>query len=146
MTEPVLAEAGGTIDGVNDVFTTPVAYWPGSVWAYLNGVLVEQDGDEGPVEMGGVQVKMREPPRAGDTLHFYFHTGPPIGSGFTEPPSAYEAIDLVPIGAFSANLVPAGTSEGEDPGYVPGGYAIELVPEGVSADDLVPIPLSAEEV
>jgi hypothetical protein len=146
MSDPVLAEAIGTIDGVNDTFTTPVAYYPGTLWAYVNGVLVEQDGDEGPVELGGVSVRMREPPRTGDTLHFYFQTSAPTGAGFSEPPTAYDAIDLVPIAAAAIDLLPDGSSEGEDLGYVPGGYAFDLVPEGVSADDLVPIPLSAEEV
>lgn len=148
MSDPVLAEAIGPIDGVNVDFTTPSAYFPGTLWVYVNGVLVERDGDEGAVELGGNAFRLREALFPGDTLHAYYQEKGPTPAPFPTPPKAYQAINLVPIAAAALDLVPLGDAEDETATTAsPGGLeAINLKPEGVRALDLVPTPLSAEEV
>lgn len=149
MSDPVLAEATGIIDGVNVDYTTPSPYFPGSLWVYINGVLVQQDGDEGPIELGGNAFQLREALRTGDTLHVYYQESGSTGAPFPAPPKAYQAIDLVPIAASATNLVPLGddaddlTLETDTPSPI---QAFDLKPEGVRALDLIPTPLSAEEV
>lgn len=148
MSDPVLAEAIGPIDGVNVDYTTPSAYFPGTLWVYVNGVLVEQDGDEGAIELGGNAFRLREALHPGDTLHAYYQEKGPTPAPFPTPPKAYQAINLVPIAAAALDLVPLGESEDESVSTAtPGALeAIDLRPEGVRALDLVPTPLSAEEV
>lgn len=148
MSDPVLAEASGTIDGVNVDFTTPSAYHPGTLWVYLNGLLVQRDGDEGPVELGGNAFRLREAPFPGDTVHAYYQEKGPTPAPFPEPPRAYQALDLVPIAAGALDLAPiAGDAIPEAGTSTPAALgAIDLKPEGVAALDLVPVPLSAEEV
>lgn len=147
MTEPVLAEAIGLIDGSNVDFTTPVAYQSGTLFAYLNGILVQQSGTEGPIELGGVDVRMREAPRTDDTLHFYFDTGPPTPGVFQSPPILLSALNLVPVISGSMNLRPTQISaEGEELENVPENLsALDLVPKPTGAIDLRPKMISAEE-
>ena len=147
MTEPVLAEAIGIIDGANVDFSTPVAYQPGTLFAYLNGILVQQSGTEGPIELGGVDVRMREAPRTDDTLHFYFDTGPPTPGAFLPPPILLSALSLVPVISGSMNLRPTPISaEGEEPENVPENMSAQnLSPEPTGATDLRPKMISAEE-
>lgn len=149
MSDPVLAEAIGVIDGVNVDYTTPSVYYPGSLWIYVNGLLVEQDGVEGVDELGGNAFRLREPLRTGDTLHVYYQESGSTGVAFPTPPLAYQALDLVPIPAAAIDLAPVGDSA-EDLSLQtdsPAAYqAIDLRPTAVRAIDLIPTPLSAEEV
>jgi hypothetical protein len=147
--DPNLEEAVGTIDGVNDVFETLEAYHPGSVHVYINGLLTQRDSPEdGLTEMGGKQVRLHYVPRPGDTVHFYYFTGPPSPSPYPYPPEHVAAILLEPEHAGNIELVPC--AEGaEEQGVTDSPQSagtVHLVPEGVAAEDLVPVPLSAEEV
>ena len=149
MSEPILAEAIGTIDGVNTDFTTPSPYYPGTLFAYLNGLLVQQAGDEGPIELGANAVRMRDAPRPGDTLHFYYDTQPPTGGAILGPPTMLEAINLVPVIAGSLNLRPdiIGADDESATSYQPDmSSATPLVPEIDDSIDLRPEIISAEEV
>jgi hypothetical protein len=150
MSDSQLEEATGTIDGVNVDFTTAVAYYPGTLFAYLNGLLVEQDGDDGPIEMGGVNVRMRTAPSVNDTLHFWYRTEAPTPGAFLAPPRAYHALNLVPEPRSASNLRPdphsveVPTAGGDE---VPRSVsAIDLRPEPFSTDNLRPKPISAEEI
>jgi hypothetical protein len=140
----------GTIDGNNVDFQTSVAYFPGTLFAYLNGQLLGQDDDDGPIELGGVNVRMRRAPISDDTLHFWYRTEAPTPGAFVKPPSAYQAIDLVPEPRSANDLKPDPQSvevEGDASEYTPRAYsASELVPEPFSSDDLRPKPISAEEI
>lgn len=149
MSDPVLAEAIGAIDGVNVDYTTPTVYSPGTLWVYINGLLVEQDGVEGVDELGGNAFRLREALRTGDTLHVYYQESASTGAPFPAPPKAYQAIDLLPIPASALDLTPLGNSAEDQTLQTdsPTAYqAIDLHPEGVRAIDLIPTPLSAEEV
>jgi hypothetical protein len=147
MSDPVLAEAIGPIDGANVDFTTVSAYQPGTLWLYINGVLVERDGTEGVIELGGNAFRLKEPVFPGDTLHTYYQETGPTPAPFPAPPKAYQAIDLVPRGTAAIDLVPIGDSEDTSATTATpiGGGALDLRPEGCALD-LVPTPLSAEEV
>lgn len=148
MSDPVLVEAIGTIDGVNVDFSTPVAYQPGTLFAYLNGLLVQQSGDEGPIELGGTSVRMRDAPRPEDTLHFYFDTSPPSPGAFVTPPQMMSALSLKPEIRATMNLRPRNVSaEEEDLGGVEPEMmsAQDLAPENVGASNLRPKMISAEE-
>jgi len=149
MTDPVQAKAGGDIDGVNVDFTTPSAYIPGSLWAYLNGQLIDRDADDGPTETGGNTFRLRKAPIAGDVVHVWYWTTPSSASSYPVPPRGLWALDLVPENGAALDLVPDGlgsenlSADGETPiGHV----ALDLVPSGGAALDLVPRPISAEEV
>lgn len=147
MSEPVLAEAIGVIDGINVDFQTPSPYYPGTLFSYLNGLLQRQSDEDGPQEMGANAVRMRRAPRPTDTLHFYYDTQPPIGGGFYEPPTLMRAIQLVPITLSVVDLRPR-LSGAEDPAApeLPLMTAgINLAPTTHSALDLKPRMLSAEE-
>lgn len=148
MSDPVLAEAAGVIDGANRAFTSPSAYVAGTLWVYLNGLLVEQDGVEGPVELGGNRFELREAPRTGDTVHVYYQEHGPTPSPFPTPPRAYATLNLIPIPATAFDLVPL-PDDAEPPAETASPdplRAFDMKPEGVAAIDLVPVPLSAEEV
>lgn len=147
MSEPVLAEAIGTIDGVNVDFTTPSAYFAGTVFAYKNGLLIRAIDDDGPIELGTNQVRMKEAPRTGDTLHFYYDTQPPVGGGFYGPPDIYQALELMPEN-YTILLAPdVFDAINESPTEnVPENYSnVELKPETITVE-LVPDIISAEEV
>jgi len=150
MSDPLLKDAIGTIDGVNDTFDTPVAYQSGTLWAFLNGQLIEAGDDDGPVEQGGTQVKMGKPPKTGDKLAFWFHTGPPTPGAFFTPPTALSALVLTPKGRVAKVLSPTPLSvetptEATDLKPDPLA-AIHLRPTPRSAKDLRPKPVSAEEI
>lgn len=151
MSDPVVCSAVGIIDGANQDFETTVAYYPGTVFAFLNGLLVQQTGDEGPVEQGGRAVRMRRPPHAEDTLHFWFQTGPPTPGAFLSPPSVLSAIDLVPEPRWAADLVPDAVqaidlTPAADLGTPHPYVALDLSPKAAGSLDLVPKPVSSEEV
>ena len=134
MSDPILAEAIGPIDGSNVDFNTPVAYIPGSLFAYLNGILVQQSGTEGPIELLGTSVRMREAPRVGDTLHFYFDTSLQIPGAFVVPPAMMSGLNLAPEIRASINLHPQQisatdeTSTGVEPDMM---SATELTPDNI---------------
>lgn len=151
MSDPVTAEAIGVIDGANVDFNTPVAYYPGTLFVFLNGQLLPQDDElQGPIELGGTSFRLPVPPVTDDRLHVWFHTGPPTPGAFFKPPRILMAIDLSPKGTMALNLVPhpdgveADIDSGES---VPRAYqAVDLSPKATEAKNLVPRPLSAEEV
>jgi hypothetical protein len=149
MSEPVLAEAIGTIDGVNRDFNAPSAYWPGTLFAYLNGVLIRSVDVNGPIEKGGTDVEMKEAPLTGDTLHFYYQSQPPVDGGFIQPPTMLSALQLVPVMRGSVDLRPRMVSseeevtEDEPPEML---SAKNLKPEMRGSVDLRPRMISAEEV
>lgn|SRR4030042_5584135 len=107
MSDSILAEAVGIIDGVNVDFDTTAPYVVGSVYAFLNGVLVQQSGDEGPIEMGGTAVRMRVAPKLRDTLHFVFQTGLPTPSpgAFLPPPRPISSTILAPTKPVSSKIL-----------------------------------------
>jgi hypothetical protein len=149
MSEPVLAEAIGTIDGVNKDFNTPSAYWVGTLFAYLNGVLIRKADENGPVEIGGTDVLIKIAPKTDDTLHFYYQTGPPVGGAILGPPDMLQAIELLPEIYAAIDLHPDiidsqnQTPVDNTPQMI--GNA-NLVPEIDSALDLRPEIIRAEEV
>ena len=149
MSDPVLSEAIGTVDGVNVDFQTTVAYFPGTLWFFLNGQLIPRvDDDGGLVELGGVDVRLKEAPRAGDRVHFWFQTGPSTPGAFNQPPRAVAAYDLRPEPTVALDLRPDGRDATEEDGaaeYVPrGSAALELTPDPLAGLDLVPTPKSSE--
>lgn len=91
-----LEKAIGVIDGVNQLFQTPQAYYVGTVRTYLNGVLREPGAPDSGIEQGGADVLFSTAPLDGDTLHFWFRTEAPTGGGFEPPPAILQAIDLRP--------------------------------------------------
>jgi len=152
MSEPILAEAIGTIDGVNVDFNTPSAYWPGTLFAYINGTLVREIDDDGPIEMGGTDVRMKLAPEVGDTLHFYYQEEAPTFHGFDGPvpipPTMLSADELVPEMTGAMSYIPRMISS-EDisaestPEMI---EAKELKPKMCSSRNLRPRMISAEEV
>jgi hypothetical protein len=97
MAEPVLAVAVGIINGVNVDFTTPSPYYPGTVFAYINGYLQVQSGVYGWYELGTNMIRMKVAPQVGDYLHFYYQTQPPIGGSIVSPPDFIDSIELKPV-------------------------------------------------
>lgn len=151
MSDPVTAKAVGTIDGANVDFNTPVAYYPGTLFVFLNGMLIPRDDARSrPIELGGTAFKLPTPPVPGDFVYVWFQTGPPTPGAFFKPPRILQAIDLAPRATMALELVPhADGIEGGDEieENVPRVYqAIDLVPQATEAKNLVPKPLSAEEV
>lgn len=147
MSEPVLTEAIGVIDGSNVDFTTPSPYYPGTLFSYLNGLLQRQSDEDGPIEMGDNRVRMRIAPRSTDTLHFYYDTEPPIGGGYYIPPTFMRCIELKPICISVLDLHPLmNGAENPIPENEPIMTAsINLSPALESAIDLKPRMISAEE-
>ena len=145
MSEPILAEAIGTIDGVNDEFQTPSPYFAGTLFAYLNGQLLAQDDDDGPIELGTNQVRMRIAPRDGDVLHFYYDTKPPVGGGFYAPPRLMAALHLVPVTSIlKLEPVVVDTEEVVDIEH-PDTYSARGLAPITKTLNLVPRIISAEE-
>lgn len=64
--------ANGSVDGVNTLFWTSASYVPGSVRAFVNGQLKRQDLDDGWIELGGKKVQLKEAPRTGEVVQFYY--------------------------------------------------------------------------
>lgn len=153
MSEPVLAEAIGVIDGINTDFETPSPYITGTLYAYLNGVLIRSSDYNGPIELGGNSVRMKVPPVLGptpnpDTLHFYYDTEPPIGGGFYGPPRMMSALNLVPSNLSANNLSPNMiSSENDNVENLPIIYnVVNLKPKMSGVIDLKPKMISAEEM
>lgn len=147
MSDPVLAQVTvvpGTLE-----YLTPSVYFPGTLFIYINGVLVEQDGVEGVDELGGSAFRLREGLRDGDTLHVYYQEQGSTQAPFQAPPEGLWALDLIPVGHAALDLAPEGV-ESEDLDASPLipqiDVAFDLVPISGAILDLVPRPISAEEV
>lgn len=91
MPQPRFEILAGMIDGVNQVFTTSVAFTPSSTAVFLNGQLKRphvsgvQDGWTETDPAAGV-VTLDEAPRVGDVVQaFYLDTSPPPVVVVTEP-------------------------------------------------------------
>ena len=69
---PIFEVALGTPNGVTTVFGTTAPYKPGSVQVFMNGALRRQDFQDGWIEIGSQQVKLKEAPRVGDTVQIYY--------------------------------------------------------------------------
>lgn len=98
MTRPILEDAIGVIDGVNDIFETSEDYAPGQVWWYLNGQLQQQSD---LVELGDKQIQLLtvpeiQPTGDPDTVHFYYAREGGYGGAMYGPPRLLEMIDLTP--------------------------------------------------
>jgi hypothetical protein len=151
MADPVRALAVGTIDGVNTDFETPSVYYPGTLYHYMNGQLLDPSHDDGLVETGGNTFRLKVAPRTGDVVHVWYHeSAPSPGGAFVPPPVALWALELRPEPYSTHELTPTphsteGTTAAVDMVPVPQ-MAIELAPDPEQAIDLKPKPLSAEEV
>lgn len=149
MSNPVLAEAIGTPDGVLDEFQTPSAYYAGTVFCYINGLLIRKSDDDGIIELGWNRIKHKIPPLTGDTVHYYYQEGPPIGGAIQGPPDMLQTIDLRPDLYAILDLRPGiidaenQTPEDETPQMIGNE---NLSPQIASALDLRPEIISAEEV
>jgi len=149
MSNPVLAEAIGTIDGVNLDFTTPSAYYSGTVFMYLNGVLVRPADNDGIIELGGNEIRHKEAPKVGDTVHYYYQEGAPTGGSIQGPPDTMQAFELLPEIYGTIHLIPNvidavdQTPEDSNPQMIGNEH---LSPEIAAVIDLIPDILSVEEV
>ena len=149
MSNPVLAEAIGVPDGVLDEFNTPSPYYSGTVFCYINGLLIRKSDDDGIIEQGGSLIKHKIPPRTGDTVHYYYQEGPPTGGAIQGPPDMLQAFELLPDIYAIIDLRPGmidavdQTAEDEVPQMIGNEH---LSPEVASAIDLRPEIISAEEV
>lgn len=151
MTDPIIEDAVGVIDGVNRAFQTTTAYHPGTLWIFLNLNLIPKvDDDQSPVELGGKDFELPIAPEVNDRLHVWYHTGPPTPGAFLPPPRAAQALVLTPSPSAAVELRPHPASvlaEEEPVSMTPRpASAIELAPEPVEAIDLKPKPVRAEEV
>jgi len=64
----------GVIDGVNDTFTIPVPYEPGTARYFLYGILRYGPDDDGIIETDPAngEIRVREPPLPGDRHQLLF--------------------------------------------------------------------------
>lgn len=149
MSEPVLAEAIGTPDGVLDEFQTPSVYYSGTVFCYLNGQLIRKVDDDGIIELGGNRIKHKKPPLANDTVHYYYQESPPIGGAIQGPPDMLESFELMPQLYSVLDLRPGvidavnQTIEDEMPQMIGNE---NLIPDIASTLDLKPEIISAEGI
>jgi hypothetical protein len=106
MTTAVIEEIAGPFNGVTTDFTLLHSYYPGTLYAYLNGQLLSNTPDDGCIEISPNIMSMRVAPEAGDTLHAFYHVERPIGGGFMPPPLMTKLIELVPIMIRATDLRP----------------------------------------
>lgn len=147
MSDPVQAQVT-VVPGALD-YTTPSAYYPGTLFIYINGILKEQDGVEGVDELGGNAFRLREPLRDGDTLHVYYQEQGSTQAPFLAPPEGLWGLDLVPVSHAALDLAPTGVASEEldaEPLVPQIDVALDLVPTSGAIFDLVPRPIAAEEV
>lgn len=148
--DPILERlTWATIDGANTDFQTSVAYWPGTLRVYLNGQLIGEADDDGPVELGGLDFRLGIAPRVGDYLDAWFRTEAPTPGAYVRPPRPAKAVHLTPDPQAAVDLrpVPQATEVPDDVDLTPRpSKAVELTPEGLAAVDLRPKPVRAEEV
>lgn len=149
MSNPVLAEAIGTVDGVNLDFTTPSAYYSGTVFMYLNGVLVRPANNDGIIELGGNSIRHKEAPKVGDTVHYYYQESAPTGGSIQGPPDTMQAFELLPEIYGTIHLIPNvidavdQTPEDSNPQMIGNEHLSPVIADVI---DLVPHILSVEEV
>lgn len=60
-----IRDALGDVDGLNDAFSTPTPYVPGSLRVWENGRLLQAELDNGFVEGVPPAFTLKVPPRAG---------------------------------------------------------------------------------
>jgi hypothetical protein len=72
MTSAFIRPLAGTVDGVNDTFTTPEAYLAGTIKVYVNGVVPLVGDDDGWTEIDNTSVQLKEIPQSGDTIQAYY--------------------------------------------------------------------------
>jgi hypothetical protein len=148
MSDPVLAEIA-VVPGATD-YTTPSAYFAGTLYLYINGLLTQRAGTEGLIELGGNAFRLHEGLRTGDTLHAYYQERGQTPSPYPEPPLLYQTLNLVPIPAAANDLHPIGcgtvVTGGAATATPTGWSSLDLAPAGADVVDLVPTPLSAKEV
>lgn len=85
MANPVLEDAIGVVDGVNQYFSTSMDYTPGTLQVWINGILVRPQDADGFIETGSNTFQMKEVPMVGDLLRvFYIDTAPAIGAEVEE--------------------------------------------------------------
>jgi hypothetical protein len=113
--ESHLEKALGSVDGSNVSFLTALPYLDGSVVLFLNGQGKRADYDDGWVETSSVSglVTLKEPPRVGDEVFFFFLDTLP--DGFGEPPEGF--FDLVCDQVF-LDLLDPGITLTEVPGAI----------------------------
>jgi hypothetical protein len=105
--DSVIAEAIGAIDGVNQDFDAPSAYWVNTLFVYWNGKLQPKtDTNFGWTELGGTLFRLNSAPVVGDDIHVYYQTQPPTGGAFKQPPEMLSATHLVPKMTQAINLRP----------------------------------------
>lgn len=150
MSDPVIALAIGLVDGARTDFQTPSVYFPGSLWAFLDGQLIHKDDDDGPIELGGTWVRMKRAPRLTSRVVFWYHERPPTSISYPCPPQFLSAFDLAPFIGISQDLEPIAFSA-ENTTVVPEEimpddfYAVlDLSPKRKMALDLVPVPYKSE--
>lgn len=61
-------QVGGIPDGTNTLFETKEPYKPGTLNAILNGQVKAANRDDGFVELGNKQFRMKQPPLSDDTV------------------------------------------------------------------------------
>lgn len=61
----------GAIDGVNTNFTVSVAYRPGSLRVWRNGVLYKDIDDDGWIETSSTAFQMKVAPKIDDRITVY---------------------------------------------------------------------------
>jgi hypothetical protein len=98
MSDQIVENAIGTIDGSNTDFTTSVEYVPTTVRIIYNGMMLDySDPVDGVTELGTNSVRTNFTPLIGDTIQFWYHTTAGTSLfGSYNPPEPYAAIDLVP--------------------------------------------------
>jgi len=72
MSDIVTRNLIGTIDGVNQDFTTPEPYMAGSVALWVNGLLRVDNYDDGFEELGVNQIRLRTAPLPGTVLQVQY--------------------------------------------------------------------------
>ena len=72
MVLPLITSALGAVNGSNQNFSTPSPYMPGSLRIFLNGDLLQQDLDNGWVELTPTTFKLTEAPLPGDYVQVYY--------------------------------------------------------------------------
>lgn len=79
MGTPRIDTAIGVVDGVNDLFSTPVPYVVKSLSVFLNGQLKRRDLDDGWVEISAVHgtFRLKEVPRVGEVVQAFYQDGSP---------------------------------------------------------------------
>ncbi len=106
----------GNIDGVNTIFTLPLAPSPiTSLQLYLNGVLLspatqyDRSGTT-PYALSGATITLKDPPQSGDRLVAYFTYSSGQQSISGQSASAADPIDLTTVEAVKAWLNTSGTA------------------------------------